>query len=122
MFWSTKPTGELNKESLHEACPVIKGTKWSAAKWIHMAPFAVDGQKPVAFEEIVSKRKASTRNVGDCIDVDDNCEYWNKLGECEKNANFMVGTPSNPGQCLKSCNRCDVAQKELDKRGRKEAL
>jgi len=57
MFWSTKPTGELNKESLHEACPVIKGVKWSAAKWIHMAPYAMDGQQPVTFEEVVYKQK-----------------------------------------------------------------
>ena len=120
MFWSTKPTGELNKESLHEACPVLKGTKWSAAKWIHMAPYAMAGQKPVEFDEVVYKRKTPVRNVGDCIDMDDSCEYWSKVGECEKNPGFMIGTASKPGKCLKSCSRCDVAQKEIEKRGRKD--
>jgi prolyl 4-hydroxylase len=33
MFHSMKPDGTLEKRSLHAACPVIKGIKWSAAKW-----------------------------------------------------------------------------------------
>ena len=37
LFHSIKPTGELERKSLHTACPVIKGTKWSAAKWIHVS-------------------------------------------------------------------------------------
>lgn len=28
-----RPAGELEKKSLHTACPVIKGEKWSAPKW-----------------------------------------------------------------------------------------
>ena len=33
MFHSMKPDGTLEKRSLHAACPVLKGIKWSAAKW-----------------------------------------------------------------------------------------
>jgi hypothetical protein len=33
LFHSMKTTGELERNSLHTACPVIKGEKWSAAKW-----------------------------------------------------------------------------------------
>lgn len=33
LFHSIKTTGELERKSLHTACPVIKGIKWSAAKW-----------------------------------------------------------------------------------------
>uniref|UniRef100_A0A061R6Q9 procollagen-proline 4-dioxygenase n=2 Tax=Tetraselmis sp. GSL018 TaxID=582737 RepID=A0A061R6Q9_9CHLO len=114
MFWSTKPTGELNRESLHEACPVIRGTKWSAVKWIHMAPFAVDGEQPVAFEEVVSHRKAPARSAGECRDEDVNCAYWARTGECDNNPAYMVGTAGSPGHCLESCGRCDVAEAELE--------
>lgn len=33
LFHSMQPNGDLERRSLHEACPVIKGVKWSAAKW-----------------------------------------------------------------------------------------
>ena len=32
LFWSAKPSGELDSSSLHAGCPVIKGQKWSATK------------------------------------------------------------------------------------------
>jgi len=35
LFHSMTFTGELEQRSMHGACPVIKGTKWSMAKWIH---------------------------------------------------------------------------------------
>lgn len=41
LFHSIKPTGELERKSLHTACPVIKGIKWSAAKWIHVGHYAM---------------------------------------------------------------------------------
>ncbi len=39
LFHSMTPEGLLERGSLHVACPVIKGEKWSAAKWIHARPF-----------------------------------------------------------------------------------
>lgn len=33
LFHSMKPNGELEERSLHAACPVIRGTKWSMPKW-----------------------------------------------------------------------------------------
>jgi prolyl 4-hydroxylase len=36
LFHSIKPSGDLEKRSMHTACPVIKGEKWSAPKWIHV--------------------------------------------------------------------------------------
>lgn len=32
LFHSIKPSGEMERRSLHTACPVIKGEKWSAPK------------------------------------------------------------------------------------------
>ena len=33
LFWSIKPNGQFDHRSMHGACPVIKGVKWSAPKW-----------------------------------------------------------------------------------------
>lgn len=35
LFFSMKPDGSFDSASLHSGCPVIKGEKWSATKWIH---------------------------------------------------------------------------------------
>lgn len=36
---SLRPNGELDESSLHGSCPVTKGEKWSATKWIHVGAF-----------------------------------------------------------------------------------
>ncbi|XP_019054349.1 PREDICTED: probable prolyl 4-hydroxylase 3 [Nelumbo nucifera] len=41
LFWSMKPDATLDPLSLHGACPVIKGTKWSCAKWMHVNEYKV---------------------------------------------------------------------------------
>nr|2JIJ_A Chain A, PROLYL-4 HYDROXYLASE [Chlamydomonas reinhardtii]2JIJ_B Chain B, PROLYL-4 HYDROXYLASE [Chlamydomonas reinhardtii]2JIJ_C Chain C, PROLYL-4 HYDROXYLASE [Chlamydomonas reinhardtii] len=38
MFYSLKPDGSNDPASLHGSCPTLKGDKWSATKWIHVAP------------------------------------------------------------------------------------
>lgn len=40
LFWDTKPGSvKQDKWSLHTGCPVTKGTKWAAVKWIHARSF-----------------------------------------------------------------------------------
>lgn len=34
LFWSMYPNGKIDPHSLHGSCPVIKGEKWVATKWI----------------------------------------------------------------------------------------
>ncbi|KAL3140676.1 hypothetical protein ABBQ32_005240 [Trebouxia sp. C0010 RCD-2024] len=34
LFWSIHPNGTFDKHALHGGCPVIKGEKWVATKWI----------------------------------------------------------------------------------------
>lgn len=34
LFWSAYPDGRIDKHALHGGCPVIKGTKWAAVKWM----------------------------------------------------------------------------------------
>ena len=69
--------------SLHEGCPVTKGTKWSATIWMHQGPF----------------RKDSLRVRG-CADDNKNCKDWASRGECSKNPKYMKKS------CRLSCNVC----------------
>jgi len=41
LFWSMKPDATLDPTSLHGGCPVIRGTKWSATKWLHVEKYGV---------------------------------------------------------------------------------
>ena len=35
------PPPQLERKSLHSACPVIKGVKWSMPKWIHVGHYTM---------------------------------------------------------------------------------
>lgn len=65
LFYSLKPNGEEDPASTHGSCPTLAGEKWSATRWIHVAPF----QPAPALR--------------DCVDNDDKCEEWAVMGECE---------------------------------------
>lgn len=39
LFFSLTPDGREDPASLHGSCPVTKGEKWSATKWMHVNPF-----------------------------------------------------------------------------------
>ena len=40
LFYSLGPDGKTqDPTSMHTGCPIIKGTKWTATKWIHSGPF-----------------------------------------------------------------------------------
>ena len=38
LFWTFKPDGNHDVQSLHGACPVIRGEKWVMTRWIHGKP------------------------------------------------------------------------------------
>lgn len=44
-----------------------------------------------------------------CKDSKAECPGWAEGGECQANPGFMVGTLAQPGACLLSCWRCDLA-------------
>lgn len=44
-----------------------------------------------------------------CKDLNPKCGQWALSGECESNQGYMVGRADNPGSCLLSCERCDLA-------------
>ncbi|MEW5303088.1 MAG: hypothetical protein WDW38_001412 [Sanguina aurantia] len=91
MFYSLKSDGSQDTSSLHGSCPTIKGDKWSATKWIHVAPFGPG----------TNLKKAP----GDCSDDNDQCQEWSFFGECEKNPSFMNVT------CRKACALCGSRKK-----------
>ena len=39
LFYSVTPDYKIDPKSMHTGCPVIRGTKWTATKWIHAKPF-----------------------------------------------------------------------------------
>ena len=39
LFYSLTPDGKPDERSLHASCPVTRGEKWSATKWIHVSGF-----------------------------------------------------------------------------------
>ena len=89
LFLNLSPDGTTDSVSLHAGCPVIKGEKWSATKWIRVA----------SFDKVHHTR-------GNCTDENKSCEKWAALGECIKNPEYMVGTAALPGYCRRSCNVC----------------
>ena len=34
LFYSQKPSGDLDPLSIHGGCPVLAGTKWAANLWV----------------------------------------------------------------------------------------
>ncbi|KAA3455987.1 putative prolyl 4-hydroxylase 7 [Gossypium australe] len=89
LFFNLHPNTTTDPKSLHGSCPVIKGEKWSATKWIHVQ----------SFDNMESQTE-------DCVDKNGNCPFWAKAGECEKNPAYMVGSEEFTGYCRKSCKVC----------------
>lgn len=96
LFYSLLPDGSKDLASLHGSCPVIKGTKWSATKWIHVNKFVPPG-------EVARLRAARDADGGACRDASADCKAWAATGECAKNPSYMlVSCPRSCGQCTKS--------------------
>ena len=89
LFYDLNLKGELDDAALHAGCPVLRGTKWTATKWIHEQPY----------------HNPKFREAG-CLDDPENrvqCPGWASAGECDKNPAFMIGTTTAPGGCVSSC-------------------
>ncbi|TVU41307.1 hypothetical protein EJB05_14813 [Eragrostis curvula] len=92
LFFSLHPNGVPDPLSLHGSCPVIKGEKWSAPKWIHIRSY---------------EHLSVPNETEGCSDKSAHCAQWAAAGECAKNPVYMVGGEGSPGQCRKSCKVCD---------------
>ncbi|GJP85281.1 hypothetical protein CLOP_g15396 [Closterium sp. NIES-67] len=95
LFFNMQPDGSPDPSSLHYACPVVEGIKWSAPKWIRMGDVSVP---------------LSAAVTPACQDSNAYCEAWAKEGHCtsEQYKGYMVGTATSTGACRKACNACDL--------------
>lgn len=89
LFYSLHPDGREDPKSLHGSCPTLKGTKYSATKWIHVGAFNAGGGG------------GGLADPGGCHDTNDRCEEWAAWEECDKNPGYMLSA------CRKSCGKCE---------------
>ena len=115
-FWSLRTDGTLDKGSLHGSCPIIKGTKFAATKWYHVAHYAMGGETAEKVKHVVFTPPPPPAPPG-CVDEHDECVGWAESGECDENPTFMVGREGFPGDCLRSCGRCDLMPKKANGKG-----
>lgn len=100
LFYSLRPDGTHDPASLHTGCPVVRGVKWTATKWIHTEQF-----RPGQLGEVLLKDPPPRPE--DCVDMHAQCDAWAASGECTSNAGFMIGMGGNVGGCRKACDICE---------------
>lgn len=88
LFFSYNINGTIDPAADHASCPTLRGTKYTATKWIHENAF-----------------DTGTFKTPTCEDEQSRCAGWAASGECEKNPVYMMGVES-VGACSKSC--CEV--------------
>ena len=109
LFWSLTEDYVLDPGSLHGACPVVKGEKWTAVKWMRVAKF--DGGFPEDAKLPMPSLSVSRRSSGDekerCRDDWAECADWAERGWCARNPEFMIGKQgardSKGPACPQSC-------------------
>jgi len=65
LFHSMKPNGDLEELSLHAACPVIKGIKWSMPKWIHTQHYKMGDKYDRELEAQLRREQELEARFGD---------------------------------------------------------
>lgn len=102
LFFDKMPDGiHEDPASTHTGCPVVKGFKWNAVKWIHPTPFREED-----FNRSLVKEFVPQPDPGVCTDRHEMCQTWAKSGECKKNPGFMLGGNSGQGTCRLACGDC----------------
>lgn len=94
LFWSVNNENAIDPHSMHAGCPVIRGEKWTATKWIHARPFRWTAPPP-------------PKAPPGCDNKHELCKAWANAGECKKNPGFMLQ------DCKWACKACDVGFKGL---------
>lgn len=102
MFFDMTPDYQnMDHFSMHTGCPVIKGVKWNAVKWIHGKPFRQE-----EYDNSLKTKHQPLPDPGLCADLHNTCTEWASRGECEKNPGFMLGGSSGQGMCRLACKDC----------------
>ena len=89
LFYDLTLKGDLDDAATHAGCPVIRGVKWTATKWMHERPY--------------DNPKVRAAACADDPESEAQCPGWAAAGECDANPEFMVGTMTQPGGCVSSC-------------------
>jgi len=101
MFYDLKPNyKDADDDSTHTGCPVIKGVKWNAVKWIHGVPFREED-----YWKSLKEQFKPQMDPGHCTNLHEMCEQWVSQGECEKNPGYMLGG-DQLGSCRLACKAC----------------
>ena len=104
LFYSLTPSGEKDPFSLHGSCPVVKGIKYSATRWMHVHPFMVGPRRKNPKNYPKTDAAPAFKSLGgDCTDRHEDCGDWAATGECKKNPGYMLES------CRASCNACPEA-------------
>ncbi|EFN58979.1 hypothetical protein CHLNCDRAFT_137600 [Chlorella variabilis] len=91
LFFSLKLNGQKKDVySLHAGCPVVRGVKYSATKWVHVEPFG----------------HTTVQQPSRCEDARVECPQWAAAGECDSNPVYMKGSEVSVGSCRLSCKVC----------------
>ena len=93
LFYSVTPDYKIDPKSMHTGCPVIRGTKWTATKWIHAKPFRWRAPPP-------------PKAPPGCDNKHETCKAWANAGECKKNPGFMLE------DCKWACQICPGMKNE----------
>ena len=105
LFFSMTSDGALDNGSLHGACPVVAGQKWTAVEWIRVAEF--DGNFDHELPMIPLTRRTTEEP---CVDEWSECVAWARDGWCERNPEFMTAPDSardsKSAACARSCGLC----------------
>lgn len=90
-----------DQASTHTGCPVLKGVKWNAVKWIHPTPFREED-----YNRTLHTPFTPQPDPGICTDRHEMCQKWAQAGECQKNAGYMLGGNVGQGMCRLACKDC----------------
>lgn len=76
LFYNLHPNGVPDPKSLHASCPVLKGEKWSAPKWIRVRSFDIL-EKSSYETHVETSTKTYPETIGAtkvCTSERENCE------------------------------------------------
>lgn len=77
-----------DRAALHASCPTLKGTKWTATKWIHSKQYG---------------GRFDVTKMMTCTDKATNCADLAAQGKCDSEDEDMIGMD---GKCRKTCEDC----------------
>eukprot|EP00798_Chlamydomonas_sp_ICE-L_P026245 gene26245-17344_t len=92
--------------SMHTGCPVVKGVKWNAVKWIHGVPFRRELITD-EYEVALKTPPKETEDPGLCINMHPQCADWAFADEYKVALKTPPKETEDPGMCINMHPQCD---------------